>query len=97
MKFVKTVVTNIVASAALTAGSVVGLGVGATLFNEKIEPWMKEKLHKEMKKSGKMFFKSILSKSQNSSDNKIPDHVDDLDALFATGCFDSALDQFKKR
>lgn len=50
MKFVKTVVTNIVASAALTAGSVVGLGVGATLFNEKIEPWMKEKLHKENKK-----------------------------------------------
>ena len=40
MKFVKTVVTNIVASAALAAGSVVGLGVGATLFNEKIEPWM---------------------------------------------------------
>ena len=58
---------------------------------------IKEKLHKEMKKSGKMFFKSVLSKSQNSSDNKIPDHVDDLDALFATGCFDSALDQFKKR
>ena len=58
---------------------------------------IKEKLHKEMKKSGKMFFKSVLSKSQNSSEEKIPDHVDDLDALFATGCFDNALDQFKKR
>ena len=50
MRFVKTVVTNIVASAALAAGSGVGLGVGATLFNEEIEPWMKEKLHKENEK-----------------------------------------------
>lgn len=50
MKLMKTVVMNIVASAALTAGSVVGLGVGATLFNEKIEPWMMEKLHKENEK-----------------------------------------------
>lgn len=49
MKFVKTVVTNIVASAALAAGSVVGLGVGTTLFNEKIEPWMIKKLHKDSK------------------------------------------------
>lgn len=49
MKLVKTVVMNIVASAALTAGSIVGLGIGATLFNEKIEPWMIKKLHKDSK------------------------------------------------
>ena len=50
MKFVKTVVTNIVASAALTAGSVVGLGVGATLFNERVEPRKNGELHKENEK-----------------------------------------------
>ena len=49
MNVVKSTVVNVIASAAVTAGSVVGLGVGAVLFNEKIEPWMIKKLRKDSK------------------------------------------------
>lgn len=43
MKLVQTVVTNIVISAAFAAG----LAIGATLFNERVEPRTNGELHKE--------------------------------------------------
>lgn len=56
---------------------------------------IKEKLQKEIRKSGKILFKSVLSKRQNI-DDQISEYGDDLDALLASGCFDASLDQFKK-
>lgn len=49
MKLVNAVVTNVAISVAVTAGSIIGLGVGAILMSEKIEPWMVKKLHKDSK------------------------------------------------
>ena len=43
MKLAQTVVTNIVISVAFAAG----LAIGATLFNERVEPRKNGELHKE--------------------------------------------------
>ena len=47
MKFLKNTIENFVGFAAIAAGTIIGYCSGMTLYNEKIEPWMKGKLHKE--------------------------------------------------
>ena len=50
MKFLKNTIENFVGFAAIAAGIIIGYCAGMTLYDEKIEPWMMEKLHKENEK-----------------------------------------------